>query len=421
MGDRPPQPMLKRSLLQTEQISSSKAFRLALAVIITVTFVFFVQTIEKAYRSEGNDLSAYLLAAEALWAGGNPYQLEMVFPYIYPLTLATILIPLTAVPYWFAITIWFVIGVVSLSAFVLVVTRTGACYLNQRSVAELVPWLGVLYLLLLEPIQANFLNGQANLLSLGLLALFLFGYARGSSSLTALGLAAAVAIKLVPAVLLFFLIVERRIVMAGLVAFITVMLMLAPAVVAGAQVADLYADYVNQFLVPRLSGSAGDTPELAFSLSSTLAQMFPRLENDLWLKGICVLGLFFPVVVVHRRIRHDVPGASAAGTDAWLVCLYLALIPLLSPMSENHHLAFVLPGAVLVSLHCVVAPTSRRQCAGVAVFWFAIVLAPHADAVSTATRNTLYFLALISLYAALLMAPEQGGHDRRPPQTATGC
>ena len=140
--------------------------------------------------------------------------------------------------------------------------------------------LGVLYLLLLEPIQANFLNGQANLLSLGLLALFLFGYARGSSSLTALGLAAAVAIKLVPAVLLFFLIVERRIVMAGLVAFITVMLMLAPAVVAGAQVADLYADYVNQFLVPRLSGSSGDTPELAFSLSSTLTHKAPPVFLD---------------------------------------------------------------------------------------------------------------------------------------------
>ena len=237
-------------------------------------------TLGKAYRSEGNDFSAYLLAAEALWAGGNPYQLEMVFPYIYPLTLATIIIPLAVVPYWFAITIWFVIGVVSLSAFVLVVIRTGASYLNQRSVAELVPWLGVLYLLLLEPIQANFLNEQANLLSLGLLALFLFGYARGSSSLTALGLAAAVAIKLVPAVLLFFLIVERRIVMAGLVAFITVMLMLAPAVVAGAQVADLYADYVNQFLVPRLSGSSGDTPELAFSLSSTLTHKAPPVFLD---------------------------------------------------------------------------------------------------------------------------------------------
>ena len=133
--------MLRHSHLQTEQISSSKAFRLALAVIITVTLVFFAQTIGKAYRSEGNDFSAYLLAAEALWAGGNPYQLEMVFPYIYPLTLATILIPLAVVPYWFAITIWFVIGVVSLSAFVLVVIRTGASYLNQLSVAELVPWL----------------------------------------------------------------------------------------------------------------------------------------------------------------------------------------------------------------------------------------------------------------------------------------
>ena len=243
-----------------------------------------------------------------------------------------------------------------------------------------------------------------------MLALFLFGYTHGIASLTALGLAAAVAIKLVPAVLVFFLIVERRIVMAGLVTLITVMLMLAPALVAGAEVAALYADYVNQFLVPRLSGSALDSPWLAFSLSSTLAQMFPSLENDLWLKGISALSLLFPVVVVHRRIRHGVPRASADGTDAWLVCLYLALIPLLSPMSENHHLAFVLPGAVLVSLHCVVAPNSDRQRAGAAVFWLAIVLAPHADVVSTATRNTLYFLALISLYAALLMVPEQGGY-----------
>ena len=59
-------PLTKEFLLRTEQIPSSKAFKLARAAIVTLTLVFLARTIGKAYRPEGNDSSAYPLAAEAL-------------------------------------------------------------------------------------------------------------------------------------------------------------------------------------------------------------------------------------------------------------------------------------------------------------------------------------------------------------------
>ena len=360
----------------------------AMCVITIMTLVLFVQMLGKACRPQGYDFTAYLLAAEAVWTGGNPYELDMPFPYIYPLTLSTLLIPLTVIPYWLANVIWFVIGLAGLFAAVFVVVTTARRYLEARNFTALIPWLGVLYLLLLHPIQQNLLNGQANFLSLGLLAIFLSGLTLGLPFIAALGLAAAIAVKLLPAILLVFLVVDRRIYTAALAGLLTLALLLVPVLVVGTAITNLYGDYADSFLFTRLSGASVQFPGPAFSLSSTLAQSYRGLEDGLWLKGISALTLLFPVVAVHwrsRATRNTFPVAP----DPWIVCLYLVLIPLVSPMSEAHHLAFVLPGAVLVSLRCVMVPSDSLYRRGaVVVFWTALLFAPF---LADGLRNAFYW------------------------------
>ena len=93
---------------------------------------------------------------------------------------------------------------------------------------------------------------------------------------------------------------------------------------------------------------------------------------------------------------------------AWLFCLYLALIPLVSPMSEAHHLAYALPGVVLVSLNSVAVP--QRWRAGhiaLALFWIALLVAPVVSGTRIAALVSPYFLGLLALYLALLQAPGQ--------------
>src|SRR5204862_207695 len=70
----------------------------ALAWAAVLCVVLFAQTWVRAERPNGIDLTSYLLSARALLHGDSPYLLPTPFPYLYPATLAFLLIPLTFVP-----------------------------------------------------------------------------------------------------------------------------------------------------------------------------------------------------------------------------------------------------------------------------------------------------------------------------------
>ena len=57
----------------------------AVGLMAGLCVVLLFQAFRMAYRDVGYDFTSYLLAARALRDGSNPYQLEMPFPYLYPL------------------------------------------------------------------------------------------------------------------------------------------------------------------------------------------------------------------------------------------------------------------------------------------------------------------------------------------------
>src|SRR5206468_10420591 len=71
---------------------------IAMAWGTLVALVLLGQTITRASRPDGIDLTSYLLSARSLLHGASPYLLPTPFPYLYPPTLALLLIPLTFVP-----------------------------------------------------------------------------------------------------------------------------------------------------------------------------------------------------------------------------------------------------------------------------------------------------------------------------------
>ena len=97
----------------------------ALALMGGLGVVLLFQAFRMAYRDEGYDFTSYLLAARALRDGGNPYQVAMPFPYLYPLFLAFALMPLTFVPYWLANAVWLVACLAGLVASCLLLERAG--------------------------------------------------------------------------------------------------------------------------------------------------------------------------------------------------------------------------------------------------------------------------------------------------------
>ena len=115
-------------------ITSKQNYRKGIVVLtIVVGTILLIQTFHKAYRVQGYDFTSYLLSAEALLQQKNPYTLDTVFPYIYPLFLAFTLIPLSVIPYGAANLIWFVLNASALCA---VANRHGS-YVETRWLARI--------------------------------------------------------------------------------------------------------------------------------------------------------------------------------------------------------------------------------------------------------------------------------------------
>jgi alpha-1,2-mannosyltransferase len=364
-----------------------RASAIGLAVLL---IVFAAQAWRKAHRLDGNDLTSYLASARALAAGENPYTVATPFPYIYPLFLALALLPLAALPYGAAVVLWFAISCVALAWLMSRIARLEDPLSRER---DSLPIAAVVIIGSTEVIQSNLLNGQINFVVLALCIAALGG------GLAAAGWwGAAIATKVLPIALAPFWILRRRplLVVAALV--VAVALGLLPAVVGGRAAVDWTSGYVKGFVGASLEG--GSNPdELRFSLYGIIA---PLVSGVPWLPlvaGALVVG-------------------AAAAADAWrpgnrddhvAYSLYLAVIPLASPKSETHHLAFALPAAYLCALRILRYRLGHRDwrryafIAAAILFWI--------GSLSSGRWNVWWFASLVLLCGVTAAMPGTEGTE----------
>src|SRR5262245_47924716 len=280
----------------------------------------FAQTWARAERTGGIDLTSYLLSARALLDGRSPYLLPTPFPYLYPATLAFLLIPLAFVAAPVALAIWFALNVFALwwsTRRVLVDVRPELEADTSRAVVLLALFFTVFFTI----VQSNLRNGQVNFIVVALCVAALCQSGRdgldgrdrldGKSALegrhttadpgdpalpadgphppgpshpapshparparpphpalSAMAWSLAVALKLVPLVLLPFFLLRRHLVwtlaaVASIAAWV-----LSPAVVVGVRIADIYEQYWRVLVA---TSSAPTAQPLDFSLAGTVA------------------------------------------------------------------------------------------------------------------------------------------------------
>ena len=342
---------------------------LIFALLIGVGVVFLLQMLRNAARESGYDFTAYLHAATVFLQGGNPYQLGAKFPFIYPLFTCILIVPFQAVPYWLANLCWFGINVTSLglSAFFLLKIIARALSVRQCLGLALVP-----ILLTINLTQSNLVNGQINFFVMLLCVLFLHALLSERKVLAAALLAAAIAIKLTPLVFLVFLVLRKEFrVLAWTVGFTCLFTLLLPFLFVGSRVFALYDGYLHSFLVARLSD--GSTPaELGFNLGAFLRLVFPDLNGAVMfvLTAAVTLG---PVSLLQFMLGEK--QRTPSRTLLFFV-LYMTSILVISPMSETHHLAFLLlPSLVMSSLAWLGAGADARVgTVGLLLFLCGIVL-----------------------------------------------
>lgn len=357
-----------------------RATIVALALLAAVAVIWCGQTIRKAERSTGNDLVGYLAASEALYAQQDPYRLPDRFPYIYPLFLATIVRPLAALPLRAASVLWFALECACL-AFVL---RFARLRFGDR---ELTGAVAIVFLVAVfgDVLQLELLNGQVNLLVLCLVVASVH-IADSRPRIAPALLGAAIAIKLTPALLLVYWIVRRRFGMALQASGWAVTFVLLPWLIVRDRLWALYGDYVQNFILARTQSADPHGREIFFSVYGFIGWSMGSPPGRT-LVVVCALLVLIALVVWHYRAERQQPRATPS--IAWV---YLAATPLLTPMSEVHHLTAALPLASIT---------------GVALVPFAVLLwIARFD-----RRGPWYFLAVVTIVIAGCLAIRRGARQ----------
>jgi alpha-1,2-mannosyltransferase len=344
--------------------------------------VLFDQTLARADRPGGIDLTTYLEAARAVQRGENPYTLPLAFPYIYPPFLAFALIPLAALPGDAALAIWVA---ASAAAIVWALRSTLLSAYPELGRRPLTPFLAALFAVAFPVLQSNVRNGQVNFL---VIALAVGALAAGPAVPRGVCWALAIVVKIVPAALAPFFVRRREWAVCAAAAASLAALCVMPALTMGARVAPMAREYATSFLAGSFGAAADAT--LDFSLGGMLAWAYGADGP-----GVRLLGLALPVglaFAVDLRTTDDRRARACA------FALYLTVIPLASPKSEVHHLAFALPGAAL-AFATAWFRIDRRPSLTLAL---AVALAAHVLALALpAWRNPLWFVSVSALACAL--------------------
>lgn len=343
----------------------------------------------RAHRAGGIDLTTYLEAARAVQRGQDPYALPLPFPYLYPPFVAFALIPLAHAPADLALLVWFSVSVAAIAWSTREALALAYPELRAQSLA---PFLVALFALLYPVLQSNLRNGQINPIVVALAVAALHAYRGGATGRSALCWASAIAIKIVPGVLAPFYARRREWRVCGLAAVAVVVLGFVPALTLGAQVVTLNREYVTSFLTGSFGGLAvGGT--LDFSLGGMLA-LISGVDGR-WLRAA---GAVLPIASVFAA---DWRAPRTPRTDPIAFALYLAVIPLASPKSEVHHLAFALPAAALAFAALRFGLEPRRLPLGTLL---GVTLASYVAAlVWDAWSGPLFFVSLTALVGAMLL------------------
>ncbi len=154
----------------------------------------------------GNDFTVFYAAAQQAWLTGNPYDIptRVATPYLYPPLFAQLLVPLAWLPLPVAAFVWAVGNILAVSWLWRLVQRV-LPPTPDRNLMYAGWWLALGPILL-----GNFLLGQVNLWIAAAITFALLADAHRQHAVTGgLALAAAVSVKLAPALLIPYFVGRR--------------------------------------------------------------------------------------------------------------------------------------------------------------------------------------------------------------------
>jgi alpha-1,2-mannosyltransferase len=246
-----------------------------------------------------------------------------------------------------------------------------------------------------DVLQNEFLNGQVNLIVLALAAAAIHVGGRHPRLAGPL-LGAAIALKLTPALFLLYWLVERRYRIVVESVLWAVVFVLSPWLIVRDRLWPMYDGYVREFILARTASIDIRAEAIFFTpygFWEWLTGSVPG-RSAILLASALVAGA---LIAWHTRVgRQSVETSRATG---WM---YAAVTPLLTPMSEVHHLTMLIPaGMVSAGRVWHSRLVAAASAAFVVLIWIARFDRP----------GPWYFLSVLCLVASAAIALRGANHS----------
>jgi hypothetical protein len=186
---------------------------------------------------------------------------------------------------------------------------------------------------------------------------------------------------------------------------------LSVGALVASKVLELYRDGWVPEVAGLTSGPVAYEWRTRFTLAAVLTEIWPRLASVAGLRYAAAAAVVGPMLWIQPRLARDPRGTL------FLFALYLAAMPLVSPVSETHHLA-MLAGSLWIWLLAAGTPPHMPTLDGVGAglvlggHWLGVALAGPA----AGRRGSLFDgLTLLALYLILLVRSVRTAGDPVAP------
>ena len=191
------------------RLTRSRLVRIVLSAIAVVSVLILLKVL---VLGSYPDFNTYYYGVQTVMHGGNPYVgiQKDGFAFVYPPPAVLLLFPFSLLPFSLAGQLFTLASLACLVGSIWVLFKL----LNVRAYSAL----GILFVILIcnfFPVKFTLGMGQVNLILLLLVSLFTYCYSKQRDRLAGVLLGLAFAIKLFPALLFVYLVLERRWVIVG--------------------------------------------------------------------------------------------------------------------------------------------------------------------------------------------------------------
>ncbi len=350
------------------QINTKKSFYYIFAGIAILLFLLI-----SANRRA--DLFIYELGSKDIFAGKDAYSISYVdgFHYYYSVLFAILIYPLTFLPVYIGNLIWLCLNAFLLYRIFILVFN----YFNFTTLSNKSRILFILFSFIfsLRFILSNFHNQQITICILYLTLEGLRFIFTGNKIAGALLIALGINIKLLPIVLLPYLLYRREFIASFLVIAFYALMLYLPALIIGYAQNNMLISSWWELINPANTIHNLDVDERSFhSLSTLLATLLVKNIPDKFALPIRrnIMDISYEHLLIILNITRLIlisfslyflrtkPFISKVGTTHRFVeiCYMLLLVPLIFPHQQDYGFLFAMPAATYIIYYLIVEKTA---------------------------------------------------------------